>query len=497
MTKRIAFFIIAAFSIGFLAFRFKQPAKKSKPNILFILVDDYGWRDLSGTGSTFYETPNMDKLIGQGMRFTQAYATYPRCVPSRYSIMTGSHPARQGQDDSGVLGFHIEAPNISIGQAMKNAGYNTFYLGKWHLGGNEFAPNNQGFDQTFAAGIAGGVSSHFAPYNKDFKNLGGVPEAETAPIPNVEDAPEGECLEDRLTNETIRMLDEFSTKKEPFFGILAHYAVHTPIEGKKEYVAYFQEKLKKNPQLGADFEKESAGENKLKQDHAEYAAMIKSVDDGIGKIMDKLDELGIANNTIIVLTSDHGGLSSRGTNNRELATTNRPLRAGKGHLYEGGLRVPMAVVWKGVVKQGSISEAPITGTDHFLTFLDMAKSKAPKSQLIDGQSYINVLKGKKPTLERSLFWHNPAPRPYATGDLYSSAIRVGDYKLYDFFGEKKIELYNLRTDEEERNNIAKQNPELVQKLKTQLDTWRKSVGAYMELTPRGLGKVPQGKRNNN
>lgn len=469
-----------------------------KPNILFILVDDYGWRDLAVTGSSFYETPHMDKLFKQGMRFDQAYASYPRCVPSRYSIMTGSHPARRGQDDSGVVGFHIEAPAVTIGQAMKNNGYNTFYLGKWHLGGGEFAPVNRGFDQTFAAGAAGGVASHFAPYNEGFEGLGGVPEAEVAPIENVENAPKGECLEDRLTDETIRMLKDLSKKKEPFFGVLAHYAVHTPIQGKQEYIEYFKAKLRKNPLTGAEFEKESAGENKLTQDHAAYAAMIKSVDDGIGKIMKSLEELGIADNTVIVLTSDHGGLSARGMNKRELATSNRPLRAGKGHLYEGGLRVPMVVKWKGVVKAGSSSNSLIHGTDHFLTFLDIACGKAPQGQVTDGKSYVSVLKGGKADATRPLFWHNPAPRPYATGDVYSSVIRVGDYKLVDLFSENKKELYNLKIDEGETKNITAENPELTQKLSAQLDTWRKSVGAYMTLTQRGLGKGPkQGNRNNN
>lgn len=498
MKKKLLVFAIIAFSVVIFGFIENDKPSKSKPNILFILVDDWGNFDLSATGSTFYETPNIDKLYKQGLRFNQAYATYPRCVPSRYSIMTGSHPARQGQDDSGVVGFHINSPNVSIGQAMKNAGYNTFYLGKWHLGGEEFSPANRGFDQTFAAGAAGGVSSHFAPYNRDFQSLGGVPEAETAPIDNVENSPNGECLEDRLTDETIRMIQANSSKKQPFFGILAHYAVHTPIEGKKEYIEYFKEKLKKNPPKGAEFEKESAGENKLIQDHATYAAMIKSVDDGVGKIMKTLDGLGIADNTIIVLTSDHGGLSARGMNKRELATSNRPLRAGKGHLYEGGLRVPMLVKWKGKIREGSETNALIQGTDHFLTFLDIAGSKAPEGQKIDGKSYFSILKGGKPDLNRPLYWHNPAPRPYATGDVYSSVIRVGDYKLIDLFGdEKRVELYNLKTDIGESKNIATDNPEIVKKLSSQLDSWRKSVGAYMNLTQRGLGKVPQGKRNNN
>jgi len=492
--NKLIFGLIIAICLSFNIY-----AQKNKPNILFILVDDYGYFDLSATGSKFYETPNIDKLFKESLRFNKAYATYPRCVPSRYSIMTGSHPARKGQDDSGVVGFHLENETVSVGQAMKNAGYNTFYLGKWHLGGGEFAPDKKGFDEIFAAGAAGGVSSHFAPYNRDFQNLGGVPEAETAPIDNVENAPVGECLEDRLTDETIKMLKSFSTKKQPFFGILAHYAVHTPIEGKTEYIQYFKEKLKKMSPSGNEFEKESAGENKLTQDHATYAALIKAVDDGIGKIVDELDRLKLSDNTIIVLTSDHGGLSARGPNKRELATSNRPLRAGKGHLYEGGLRVPMIVKWKGVIKPNTSTDALIQGTDHYLTFVDIANGKLPSNQPFDGKSYYSILKGGKIDQNRTLYWHNPAPRPYATGDIYSSVIHQGDYKLIDLFGdEKRIELYNLKLDPSESVNIAKENDLLVQPMLKQLSDWRKSVSAFMELTPRGLGKGPnQGKRNNN
>lgn len=492
MTKKLLIFL-------FLIFTEFSYAQKVKPNILFILVDDYGYFDLSATGSKFYETPNIDRLFKESMRFNQAYATYPRCVPSRYSIMTGTHSARKGQDDSGVVGFHLEGQTTSIGQAMKQAGYHTFYLGKWHLGGNEYGPNNKGFDEIFAAGAAGGVSSHFAPYNRDFQNLGGVPEAETAPIDNVENAPEGECLEDRLTDESIRMIQGFSKKKQPFFGILAHYAVHTPIEGKQSYIQYFKDKLTKLQLEGPAFEKESAGENKLIQDHATYAALIKAVDDGVGKILSELDRLKLTDNTIIVLTSDHGGLSARGPNKRELATSNRPYRAGKGHLYEGGLRVPMIVKWKGVVKPNSSSEALIQGTDHFLTFLEIAGGALPKHQPLDGKSYFSILKGAKPDSQRAIYWHNPAPRPYATGDVYSSAIRVGDFKLLDLFGdEKRIELYNLKQDPSESKNIVNESPEKAQEMLKKLDEWRVSVGAFMKLTPRGLGKGPnQGKRNNN
>lgn len=459
---------------------------QNKPNIIMLLVDDYGWRDSQVYGSLFYETPHIDKLASEGVRFIQAYATYPRCVPSRYSIMTGSHPARlkgDGEGRDGELGFSINKPNVSIGEAMKNAGYYTFYLGKWHLGGEDYAPMGVGFDKAIAAGQAGATSSHFAPYNLS-KGKGSGKEK---PVLDLDNAPEGECLEDRLTEEAIKMLKERDISK-PFFGILAHYAVHTPIEGKEEYVNYFNQKLKTIKTAdGPNYEKESAGETKLKQDNAKYAAMIKSVDESVGKILKYLEQTGLSRNTIVVLTSDHGGLASRG-NNRELATSNKPLRAGKGHLYEGGIRVPLIVKWPGITKAGTVSNSIIQGIDFFPTFLDIAGVKFSASQIADGTSFLNILKKEINNTDRTLYWHNGAPRPTQTADIYSSAIRSGEYKLIDFFGLQKQELYNLKTDLGEQNNIADQKPELVKALFEKLVIWRKKMGADMRLKPGSMSE---------
>jgi arylsulfatase A-like enzyme len=457
-----------------------------KPNILFILVDDYGWRDIAAYGSNFYETPNMDKLVSQSLKFTQAYSTYPRCVPSRYSIMTGTHPARlkgDGEGKNGEEGFTVHSPNISIGQAMKNNGYKTFYIGKWHLGGEDKAPKGVGFDQSIAAGQAGATSSHFAPYNEKSNGSSG----KEKPITDLDDATKGEYLTDRLTDEAIKLLKEDANKDQPFFGILAHYAVHTPIQAKQEYINYFKEKLQKNPQAGADYEPESAGETKLKQDNVTYAAMIKSVDDGVGKIMKAIDELGIANNTIIIITSDHGGLASRG-NKRELATSNKPLRAGKGNLYEGGVRVPYIIKWPGVVKAGTETNSIIQGVDNFSTLVDIAGGKMPSSQISDGKSFYDVLTAGKSYTDRTLFWHNGSPRPTSTADIYSSAIRKGDYKLVDLFALGKKELYNIKKDIGEQNDIAAANPKLVDELYAELDAWRKKVGADMKINAASLSE---------
>lgn len=478
-------FILFMFSV-LKAQKNKRPVPK-KTNVLIILVDDFGWRDIHAYGSDFYETPNMDKLISQGLKFTQSYSTYPRCVPSRYSIMTGSHPARkkgdgEGGERDGESGFSIVTPNISIGQAMKNNGYQTFYVGKWHLGSDDYAPTVVGFDKSIAAGAAGATSSHFAPYNV---GRNGKRSLEAA-IPDVADATKGECLEDRLTDETIKLLKENSKIQKPFFGILAHYAVHTPIEGKEIYREYFEEKIK-NAHLSdsPNYEIELSGETKLKQDNAKYAAMIKSVDDGIGKIINTIKELGLEDNTIIIVTSDHGGLSTRGSN-RELATSNKPLRAGKGHLYEGGIRVPLFIKWPKIIKPGIESNSLVQGIDLFPTIMDIIGSKMPEKQIADGESFIDILRGGRANTNRTLFWHNMAPRPNQTGDIYSSVIRSGDYKLIDFYALGKKELYNIKDDIGEKNNLANNSPILVSQLSIKLDEWRKKVGADMKIKTKSL-----------
>ena len=445
-------------------------ASAVQPNVLFILVDDFGARDLTCYGSAFYETPNMDRLAASGARFTQAYVAYPRCVPSRYAIMTGKFPARvQGTKDSP----HIEpGRDTTFGQAFKDAGYATFFCGKWHLGEGASNPDKVGFDTIVAAGAAGATRSHFAPYTKARKAGGSGEEKDL--IVGLDDAPEGEYLADRLTEETMKFIA--AHKDQPFFAVLAHYAVHTPIEAKAHLTKRYQAKLDGMPKPAVEFEKESAGENLLVQNNATYAAMIESVDHGVGRLLNQLRQLGLDDNTIVVLASDHGGLSAH-SGKREVATSNRPLRAGKGHLYEGGLRIPLMIRWPGRTKAGAEISTPVISTDLFPTFLEMTGLPLRPKEHLDGLSLAPLLHGEAPPARTTFYWHNPAPRPASTADLFSSAIRDGDLKLVEFPEEKRIELYDLTTDIGEASNLAAQRPADTARLLEKLHAWKKEVGA--------------------
>ena len=298
-------------------------------------------------------------------------------------------------------------------------------------------------------------------------------------IVGLDDAPEGEYLTDRLTQETLKFIE--ANKDKPFCAVLAHYAVHTPIEAKKHLTKRYEEKLATMPKAAIEWEKESAGENQLVQNNATYAAMIESVDNGIGRLLGQLKKLGIEDNTIIVLASDHGGLSARG-NNRGVATSNRPLRAGKGHLYEGGLRIPLLVRWPGTVKPGTEIATPVSTLDLLPTLSGMAGIALPKLAGTDGHNLVPLMQtGTAPDRE-ALYWHNPAPRPTSTGDFFSSAIRVGDLKLLDFPLEKRVELYDLANDMGESKDLADERPADRDRLLVKLNEWRNEVGA--KITPK-------------
>lgn len=421
--------------------------KIKKPNILLFLVDDFGARDLSCYGSSFYETPAIDRLALEGQRYIQAYAAHPRCVPSRYGLFTGRFPARDGCPGKT---YNIASQTRTLAEALKEGGYATFFAGKWHLGKSAAEmPDAQGFDINIAGGAAGAPRSYFAPYNQS-KN----PNHKAAKIDGLDDAPKDEYLTDRLTDETVRFLEKHaeSDQPKPFFAVLAHYAVHTPIEAKAEDSKYFENK--RGP-AGPEKFMLRDGSTKIEQDNATYAAMIRSTDQSLERVLRTLDKLKLTENTLIFLTSDHGGLSNRGAqSNRPLATSNLPLRAGKGHLYEGGIRVPFIVRWPGVAPVGQTNNTIVTGSDLYATCLAAAGLEPEPEHHLDSVNILPAIKGE--AMEReAILWHSPRPRPSSTGDTASSALRVGNYKLIKFyFPEVHYELYDLYTDPNETKDLS-------------------------------------------
>ena len=424
------------------------------PNIVFVLADDLGWAELGCYGNKFNETPNLDTLARQGMRFTDAYAAAPVCSPFRAALMTGHWPARVGITDylRPNDAKHLSTDYVTIAEALKQAGYTTGIIGKWHLtgyakhGAKEFPPNVHGFDEVIVSenrGIGGG--SYFHPYH--FNR-----EIEQRIEPK-------EYLVDRCNLEAVEFIERH--KNERFFLYLSHYAVHTRLVGREDLVAKYEKKA-------------GAGEsNRARKNNPHLAAQIESIDEGVGMIMAALDELALAENTVLIFTSDNGG--------EDRVTSNAPLRAGKSTLYEGGIREPLIVRWPGVAAPGSVCAAPMSTVDFYPTFLGIAGSKAPKDHILDGVSLLPLLKGKKSKLKRdTLFWHYPLAKPHFLGGRSGGAIRDGDWKLIEFFDDDRIELYNLADDVSEKNNLAEKMPTKAGELRKRLAKWREEVGAKIK-----------------
>ncbi|MBM4024975.1 MAG: sulfatase [Planctomycetes bacterium] len=436
---------------------------KRKPNIVFILVDDLGWADLGCYGSRYHETPNLDKLASQGMRFTNAYAACAVCSPTRAAVMTGRYPARLGVTDwirsrfqGGKIpedkknptkhvgdkkqkllcppnALWLESQEITIAEALQQAGYVSCHIGKWHLGTDDWYPEKQGFEYNIGGCDFGQPPTYFDPYFR--KGQGDIPTL-AARRP-------GEYLTDREADEAVRFLREH--KDRPFFLHLAHYAVHTPIEAKAEVTKKYEAKPP------------------TQQKNARYAAMIESVDDAVGRICAVLDELGLADNTAIFFTSDNGGLLP--------VTNNTPLRSGKGYPYEGGIRAPLIVRWPGVVPAGSTSDEPVTSVDYFPTLCEAAGVPLPADREIDGVSLVGHLQsaGRQPLDRDVLFWHFPH---YRGADVVPySIIRAGDWKLIKRYEGKTFELFDLKNDLGERNDLADARPEKTQELDAKLREW--------------------------
>ncbi len=439
--------------------------EKMRPNFLFIVVDDLGWRDIGAFGSTFYESPHVDQLASEGVLFTNAYASSPVCSPSRASIMTGKYPAtlnitdwipgRQSYintDNDQLLSqpFNLVLPHseTTIAEALKENGYQTFFAGKWHIGEDEaYWPHHQGFD-TNIGGWAKGFprGGYFSPY----KN------------PMLEDGPDGEFLTDRLGDECLKFLAQRDSTK-PFLLYLSFYTVHNPQEGKPEIIQRFKEKAEA---MGLDkidpftieqtwiknSEQKGEWKDRLVQSSPVYASMVYSMDENIGKVINKLKALGLEKNTVIVFTSDNGGLSTAESS----PTSNLPLRGGKGWLHEGGIRVPLIIKWPRKTHKGVIINAPTISTDFYPTLLEMAGIELLPEQHCDGKSLVPLLKGVDDYDREPLLWHYPH---YSNqGDTPGSALRKGDYKLIRRYENNTYELYNLRKDISESNNLFNKEP---------------------------------------
>ena len=424
----------------------------NKPNVVFIYIDDLGWRDVGCMGSEYYETPHVDKLATQGMLFTNAYACAPNCAPSRACLMSGMYGPRHGiytvgSSERGQAKHRKLIPIknttvlaeefITLAEALNSAGYATASLGKWHLGKD---PTVQGFDVNRGGGPAGSPRGYFSPY----KN-------KTLP-----DGPKGEYLTDRLTDEAVQFIE--SNKAGPFFLYLTHFAVHTPIQAKQDLIAKYKQK-------------QPAGGH----DHPTYAAMIDSTDQSVGRVLAKLDELKLADKTIVIFYSDNGGYGP--------ATSMEPLRGSKGMLYEGGIRVPLIVRWPGQVQPGSHCDVPVIGVDFYPTLLEAVGAAPAEETELDGVSLLPLLKQSGQLERDALYWHFPAylqgysdtKGPWRTTP--AAAVRQGDWKLIEFFEDNQLELYNLKDDIGETKNLASEQPERARRLHQLMLGWRQRVNA--------------------
>ena len=504
------------------------PGPDTHPNVILFLVDDMGWSDLGVSGSDFYETPNIDEFASKGVRFTSAYAAGHVCSPTRASLMTGKYPARLQLTDwlpgraSRDTDAVITAPKAAalalsertIAEAFKAHGYRTGIFGKWHLGDGEYGPTNQGFDV------------HVPQWNGCCPK-GGYHPPYSMPGLSIEGR-EDEYLTDRLTDFAVEFIREESGK--PYFLYLSHFSVHDPIQGREDLVAKYKEKLsgkaaqsepafilEGNPddpeplttgQLDALFQTHDGHfglpnrtvKIKQSQDNVEFAAMVESVDESLGRILGAVKANGGADDTIIVFYSDNGGMSAANGGgwgkskakakamnfslDAAYATSNLPLRAGKGWLYEGGIRVPLIVHWPKTGAEGAISDSPVTSTDFYPTLLEMAGLPTAPEQHVDGVSFTDALRSK-PLEPRSLFWHFPH---YSNHGQQSpaGAIRSGAYKLLEYFENGTTQLFNLNDDPGEQVDLVDLEPERAAGLLAELHAWRASVGAAMP-TRRKMG----------
>ncbi len=437
----------------------------SAPNLVLIVADDLGWRDLGCYGNPYFVTPNLDRLATEGARFTDAYAASPVCSPTRASILTGRYPVRHGVTDW-IPGrpSHEKGPirtprtrselplgEVTLAELLKAAGYRSAAIGKWHLGGKGFSPREQGFDLNLGGTSSGSPPRAAQPYFGPWE------------LPDLVGAP-GEFLTERLTREACTFIRQ--SRSTPFFLYLAHFAVHIPLNARPESIERHRGKAggRYNPV---------------------YAAMVESLDESVGEVLKAIDEAGLRDRTMVMFTSDNGGLRFEGTS-KEPVTDNSPFRAGKGHLYEGGIRVPFLVRLPGVVKAGSVIAAPVSSVDIVPTFCELAGIRAGR---VDGVSLMPLLRGGS-LATRPLFWHYPH---YSNqGGEPASAIRLGLWKLIDFYDSPRRELYQLGNDPGERTNLVEREHAVTRRLTARLHQWLQETKAVLPRRNPGVDPAWRG-----
>jgi len=444
------------------------------PNVVVFLCDDLGATDLACFGSPFYETPNLDRLAGEGARFLEAYAACPVCSPTRASLLTGQYPQRTGITDyiapnganqpaqwsrntrmlPAPYRDRLALAERTLAEALHETGYATFFAGKWHLGPEKFYPEDQGFDVNLGGIEQGGPyggRKYFSPYGN----------------PRLPDGPPGEHLPDRLASETAKFIE--AHKAGPFLAYLSFYDVHTPLMARDDLQRKYEEK-RRRVSLTDQFGREEPRDVRLNHSHAVYAAMIEAMDQAVGKVLDKLRELNLERETLVIFTSDNGGLST----SEGWPTSNRPLRAGKGWVYEGGIRVPLILRWPGRIGPGSLITTPVISMDLYPTVLSAAAAKRADGQILDGVDLAPLFRNEN-LPERPLFWHYPH---YGNqGSAPAAAVREGPWKLIEWLEDGRTELYQLERDPSETHDMATTEPEIAERLRTQLGEWQKEVGA--------------------
>ncbi|MEX2382189.1 MAG: sulfatase [Opitutales bacterium] len=470
------FFVIAAAT----PLSAEEPPQ-NPPNILFIIADDLGSMDIGPYNpGSFYETPHLDEFARSGLTFRFGYGSNPVCSPTRFSIMTGKYPSRHdatnwftgtrsGRFDPAPMNSSMPADEFTIAEALKEGGYATYFAGKWHLGADpDLWPEKQGFDINKGGWTAGSPSAHggggyFSPYNN----------------PRLSDGPEGEFLTDRLAEETVQFLRSRKDEEEPFFAYLSFYQVHTPLQAPEELVRKYEAKAERLglDQLDAFGEEEQVWPTdnprrvRVVQSHPVYAAMVESMDAAVGRVLFELDELGLSDNTIVIFTSDDGGLAT----SEGHPTSNLPLRGGKGWVYEGGLQVPLILRWPGVTAEGSTTDQPVMNTDFYPTFIEAAGLPLRNDQHLDGVSLLPMLRGEGTPERDGLFWHYPH---YSNqGGFPGGAVQIDGWKLIERYEDGRVHLYNLRDDIEEQNDLAEEYPERVERMRERLHAWYTEVDA--------------------